>query len=471
MGENLTPLPSPREASAYTPNSVNMTGANLRQDAIAGSAIGTPITGGPQGQSSASGAGSAAVHFGGRLPLPHVQYADDDGSEPRVDTRKGKERVMRQCSCGHYNHIRKNNCEKCDLPKPPPRKREKRPRRKKRQYLSTANMGPFSQSFTGPFGSYGSHHQQYMQTHLQSPIQQQNVPSQHNQFGQSQTPSYLPQITSLAQHRAQHSELEIDRQEGPSGIIQEPEPSNIFRRNAQEYTPHSDNSAVPVLNTVHTTHSLGGTVGPPAFGREETGPASTGFALTHGADMHPSGHMLGPTAGNAGNDGHSRSVSPNMGGRSQPLSQEQSGHSIFHRMQHHALSMDDVHHRSGHDQLRPSGLAHTILSTPAPNSNNGGNRDVALGMPVETRGSLAHGQGHSPMFTHGHTQNRYPFSTQVQGGGGTSDGSHGLAADMQSFQHISSLSAVVEPQRLGAGNPRHDSRADADSSHGGRHSR
>lgn len=468
MADNLTPLPSPREGSGYAVNSANMPGTSLRPAPIAGPAMGMSMTGMQQGPSTASGSTSGAVNFPGRLPPPHVQYADDDGSEPRVDTRKGKERVMRQCSCGHYNHIRKNNCEKCDLPKPPPRKREKRPRRKKR-FMSATGIAALSQSFAGSFGSYGPHHQQFL-PHLQSPIQQQHVPSQHTQFGQSHTPSYLPQITALAQHRAQYSEFGSDRQEGPASLIQEPEPSDLFRRSTQDYQTPLDTSAVPALSGVHT--ALSGPIGAPAFGRDEVGPTSSGFALHHGGDIHSSGHILGSTVDNAGNDGNSRPGSPNMGSR--PQAQGHGGHSVYYRMPNQTISMDEAHHRSGHEQLQPPGLAHTILSTPPSDHGNASNREASLGGPSDIRGSGPLGQGNSPVFAHGQTQNRFAFSSHILPSGapvGTTDGSSALGGDMQSFQHTVSLPSVAEHQRLSMASPRHESRPGTDSSHGGRHSR
>lgn len=465
MGDSLAQLQSPRDGPSYAPNSSDLSGSNIRSTPLTSPALGMPVAGIPQGSPNAPNPGSTAVHFGGRLPIPQIQYADDDGSEPRVDTRRGKERVMRRCSCGHSNHIRKNNCEKCDMPKPPPRKREKRPRRKKRSYLSSTGMAALSNSFATPFASYGSSHQQFIQPHLQSPVQQ------HAQFGQTQAPSYLPQISPLGQQRAQHHEFSMDRQDGPPGIIQEPEPNDMFRRNAQDYPVAVDGSAVPVLSGVHTTHSIGAPVSGSGYGKEDAGIVSSGFALSHSGDVHPGGHMLSSTPGNAGHDGNSQSVSPNMGGRPPTVGQDHGSQSIYQRMTNPSLSIEDIQHRPVHDQMRPpQGLAHTILSTPQSDGANAPNRDSTLGGALDIRGG---GQGHNPVYTHGQSQTRYPFASQVlhSGAGGSTDGSHGLGADMQPFQHSNALSGVAEQRKLGVANPQHDSRADLDSSHRGPHSR
>lgn len=51
---------------------------------------------------------------------------NDNGSR-RVDSRRGKERVLRACACGHFNHIRKNHCDQCGRAKAPPKKRNRKP--------------------------------------------------------------------------------------------------------------------------------------------------------------------------------------------------------------------------------------------------------------------------------------------------------------------------------------------------------
>lgn len=54
------------------------------------------------------------------------QHSNDD-TPRRVDSRRGKERVLRACACGYMNHIRKNHCDKCGRAKAPPKKRTRKP--------------------------------------------------------------------------------------------------------------------------------------------------------------------------------------------------------------------------------------------------------------------------------------------------------------------------------------------------------
>lgn len=55
------------------------------------------------------------------------QHSSSEHTSKRVDNRKGKERVLRACACGHLNHIRKNHCDQCGRAKAPPKKRSRKP--------------------------------------------------------------------------------------------------------------------------------------------------------------------------------------------------------------------------------------------------------------------------------------------------------------------------------------------------------
>lgn len=181
---------------------------------------------------------SPNLQFGSRMDLQNFSYADDDESERRIDTRRGKERVMRKCSCGHFNHIRKNNCERCDMPKPPPRKREKRPRRKKRQYLSSVCKPGYSQ-FGGSFGIHGF-------------VRGARLEAQDH-LGHENTRTYFNQMSSRP---SGYTEQPHNTAYGAANIQSEPEQRYGFQRNEQEFVGDYAASGRAVNNAL-TNHSLG----------------------------------------------------------------------------------------------------------------------------------------------------------------------------------------------------------------------
>lgn len=218
----------------------------------------------------------------GHLPdsgiLTHPRVADDDDDdERRVDTRRGKERVQRRCfNCGHLNHIRKNNCDKCEVPKPPAKKRTKRQRRKKR----TSSIMPHAASAT--FGQSGipSH---FAQTHGHNFASQ---PQPHHLMHQPHhTPQYMPPISASVQHLPELSgshALSL-----PHVQLQEQSRPDINRRQVPDFPPLGfEAGGFSLMGTGHATHSFGQGGGGPSSTQTDDQAAVALAGLPQASDVH-----------------------------------------------------------------------------------------------------------------------------------------------------------------------------------------
>lgn len=406
-----------------------------------------------------------------------------------MDTRRGKERVMRQCSCGHYNHIRKNNCEHCNMAKPPPRKREKRPRRKRRPYMSPTNMNAFSQAFSAPFGAHGlTQGAHFIQGHGQSAntsMMAEQLHVQHGQtqpqlpYGQSPMTEYLPQLPMHVQHGTQHETQHqiagIGRLPGHSDLLHGRDSSSNFRKHLTEHPSVIDESGISGFSAAHTAHSLGvggragGTGEANTFVRDAIGVGNSGYTRPHEAGaIRSGGNVLGIGISTVAHEGHDM-VSP-----SQVESELQSvggghGERLFHRMNAQSISIEDERRRLIDDNLRASrGLGQNVLSSRPGDSGHVSMRDSPSRALLNIRSGGLHNHSHDQNYGHEIAQrqrdNRLEFATHGHSVEDRRLGAREPFGDSHAFYQTNPLGGVSGQAKLDAGNVGDDTRGEAKTS-------
>lgn len=365
------------------------------------------VVGGNDGRSNATMADASMMGVG--------RSNEDNEDEPRLDRRVGKDRVQRPChSCGHLNHIRKNNCHECDAPKQAAKKRP--PRRKKKSkrtsMMPQSGMMALNQQYVGSASPHVSH------VYNQSP-------SQHH-LPQTEQHAYMPSIVP-----AQQQQLHVGGGGGGGGShmatalqpLQEPSRADINRRPIPEFSIGYESGGFPMLSGVHTTHSFGQA----GLGTQQNqgggggvGGGSGGGGVVGGGGSGGTG-TTATTGNTVGGGGVAGNVSGDQGGRTQSgsndLQQQHGGGSH----QHQRLVSPSA--TGGHCSLQVGGQHGGDSAGGGGSAGGGSGSGSGGGGQTQSRSPIHHGlgTGGSGGTLHEQSQQRMSHAVGQGSGGGVTD--------------------------------------------------